>query len=102
MRVEGGSEGGVGEGEVKDLSPQGGVVPWQPSLSHAQIRHGKPAEKEVSQQLNDIRSMYRKRLILMCLVNNHTYSTLFETQERESDRRNEEIEQRKESQKTHV
>ena len=32
-------------------------------------------------------------------MNNHIYSTLFKTQERESDRRSKEIEQRKESQK---
>ena len=35
-------------------------------------------------------------------MNNHIYSTLFKTQERESDRRSKEIEQRKESQKTHT
>ena len=34
-------------------------------------------------------------------MNNHIYSTLFKTQERESDRRSKEIEQRKESQ-THT
>ena len=33
-------------------------------------------------------------------MNNHIYSTLFKTQESESDRRIKEIEQRKESQKT--
>ena len=33
------------------------------------------------------------------LLNNHIYSTLFKTQERESDRTSKEIEQRKESQK---
>ena len=33
-------------------------------------------------------------------MNNHIYSTLFKTQEREPDRRSREIEQRKESQKT--
>ena len=33
-------------------------------------------------------------------MNNHIYSTLFKTQERESDRSSKEIEQRKESQKT--
>ena len=33
-------------------------------------------------------------------MNNHIYSTLFETQERESDRSSKEIEQRKESQNT--
>ena len=33
-------------------------------------------------------------------MNNHVYSTLFKTQERESDRRSKEIEQRKESQNT--
>ena len=38
----------------------------------------------------------------MCYVNSHIYSTLFKTQERESDRRSKEIEQRKESQKTHI
>ena len=32
-------------------------------------------------------------------MNNHIYSTLFNTQERESDRRSKEIEQRKELQK---
>ena len=32
-------------------------------------------------------------------MNNHIYSTLFKTQERESDRRSKEVEQRKESQK---
>ena len=32
-------------------------------------------------------------------MNNHIYSTLFKTEERESDRRSKEIEQRKESQK---
>ena len=32
-------------------------------------------------------------------MNNHIYSTLFKTQERESDRRSKEIEQRKEPQK---
>ena len=32
-------------------------------------------------------------------MNNHIYSILFKTQERESDRRSKEIEQRKESQK---
>ena len=35
-------------------------------------------------------------------MNNHIYSTLFKTQERESDRRSKEIEQRNESQKTHT
>ena len=35
-------------------------------------------------------------------MNNHIYSTLFKTQERESDRRSQEIEQRKESQKTYT
>ena len=36
-------------------------------------------------------------------MNNHIYSTLFKTQEREPDRRSKEIEQRKESQKhTHT
>ena len=35
-------------------------------------------------------------------MNNHIYSTLFKTQERESDRRSKEIEQRKESQKIHT
>ena len=33
-------------------------------------------------------------------MNNHIYSTLFQTQERESNRRSKEIEQRKESQRT--
>ena len=33
-------------------------------------------------------------------MNNHIYSTLFKTQERKSDRRSKEIEQRNESQKT--
>ena len=33
-------------------------------------------------------------------INNHIYSKLFKTQERESDRRSKVIEQRKESQKT--
>ena len=33
-------------------------------------------------------------------MNNHIYSTLFKTEERESDRSSKEIEQRKESQKT--
>ena len=33
-------------------------------------------------------------------MNNHIYSTLFKTEERESDRRSKETEQRKESQKT--
>ena len=32
-------------------------------------------------------------------MNDHIYSTLFKTEERESDRRSKEIEQRKESQK---
>ena len=59
MRVEGGGEGRVGEGEVEDLSPQGGVVPWQPSLGPTQVRHGKPAEQEAIEQLNDTR--YSKR-----------------------------------------
>ena len=37
---------------------------------------------------------------MQCIyMNNHIYSTLFKTQERESDRRSKEIEQRKESQK---
>ena len=35
-------------------------------------------------------------------MNNHIYSTLFKTQEREPDRRSKEIEQRKESPKTHT
>ena len=35
-------------------------------------------------------------------MNNHIYSTLFKTQEREPDRRSKEIEQRKESQNTHT
>ena len=35
-------------------------------------------------------------------MNNHIYSTLLKTQERESDRRRKETEQRKESQKTHT
>ena len=35
-------------------------------------------------------------------MNNCIYSTLFKTQERESDRRSKEIEQRKESQKKHT
>ena len=35
-------------------------------------------------------------------MNNHIYSTLFKTQERESDRKSKEIEQRKESQNTHT
>ena len=34
-------------------------------------------------------------------MNNHIYSTLFKTQEREPDKRSKEIEQRKESQKKH-
>ena len=34
--------------------------------------------------------------------NNHIYSTLFKTQERKSDGRNKEVEQRKESQNTHT
>ena len=36
------------------------------------------------------------------LMNNHIYSTLFKIQERKSDRRSREIEQRKESQNTHT
>ena len=37
-----------------------------------------------------------------CLcMNNHIYSTLFKIQERKSDRRSKEIEQRNESQNTH-
>ena len=37
------------------------------------------------------------------IMNNHIYSTLFKTEERESDRSSKEIEQRKESQKnTHT
>ena len=39
--------------------------------------------------------------IFYFLMNNHIYSTLFKIQERKSDRRNKEIEQRKESQNTH-
>ena len=35
-------------------------------------------------------------------LNNHIYSTLFKIQERKSDRRSKEIEQRKESQNTHI
>ena len=35
-------------------------------------------------------------------MNNHIYSRLFKTQERESDRRSKEIEQRKESQNTYT
>ena len=35
-------------------------------------------------------------------MNNHIYSTLFKIQERTSDRRSKEIEQRKESQNTHI
>ena len=35
-------------------------------------------------------------------MNNHIYSTLFKTQEREPNRRSKEIEQRKESQNTHT
>ena len=35
-------------------------------------------------------------------MNNHIYSTLFKIQERKSDRRSREIEQRKESQNTHT
>ena len=35
-------------------------------------------------------------------MNNHIYSTLFKIQERKSDRRSKEIEQRKESQNTHT
>ena len=35
-------------------------------------------------------------------MNNHIYSTLFKTSERESHRRSKEIEQRKESQKIHT
>ena len=38
----------------------------------------------------------------VCFMNNHIYSTLFKTQEREPDRRSKEIEQRKESQNTHT
>ena len=34
-------------------------------------------------------------------MNNHIYSTLFKIQERKSDRKSKEIEQRKESQNTH-
>ena len=37
-----------------------------------------------------------------CYMNNHIYSTLFKIQERKSDRRSREIEQRKESQNTHT
>ena len=39
---------------------------------------------------------------VMYFMNNHIYSTLFKTQERESNRRSKEIEQRKESQNTHT
>ena len=35
-------------------------------------------------------------------MTNHIYSTLFKIQERKSDRRSKEIEQRKESQNTHI
>ena len=35
-------------------------------------------------------------------MNNHIYSTLFKIQERKADRRSKEIEQRKESQNTHI
>ena len=35
-------------------------------------------------------------------MNNHIYSTLFKIKERESDRSSKEIEQRKESQNTHI
>ena len=41
-------------------------------------------------------------ILLNMLMNKHIYSTLFKTQERESDRRCKEIEQRKESQNTHT
>ena len=40
--------------------------------------------------------------VYVIYMNNHIYSTLFKTQERESDRRSKEIEQRKESQTTHT
>ena len=39
------------------------------------------------------------KLCRIYIMNDHIYSTLFKTQERESDRRSKEIEQRKESQK---
>ena len=39
------------------------------------------------------------RFYVFLNMNNHIYSTLLKTQERESDRRSKEIEQRKESQK---
>ena len=39
-------------------------------------------------------------IVCVC-INNHIYSTLFKIQERKSDRRSREIEQRKESQNTH-
>ena len=45
--------------------------------------------------------MYKYVFHMKTYTNNHIYSTLFKTQERESDR-SKEIEQRKESQKTHT
>ena len=48
-----------------------------------------------------LQTALRPRCLVCHLMNNHIYSTLFKTQERESDRRSKEIEQRKESQNTH-
>ena len=50
-----------------------------------------------------IRAKFRKVTKIINLAhNNHIYSTLFKTQERESDRRSKEIDQRKESHKKHI
>ena len=44
----------------------------------------------------------RSTMLPILCMNNHIYSTLFKIQERKSDRRSREIEQRKESQNTHT
>ena len=43
VSVEGGGEGGLGQGEVEHLPSQGGVVPRQLALRLVQLRHRKPA-----------------------------------------------------------
>ena len=45
--------------------------------------------------------IYMYLWICVCMIN-HIYSTLFKIQERKADRRSKEIEQRKESQNTHI
>lgn len=43
VRVEGGGEGELGQGEVEHLPAQGGVVPRQLALRLIQLRYRKPA-----------------------------------------------------------